>query len=249
MKKRVYFIMVLCMELAVAATSSFAEEKALSDEGEVSYVQTDGNSQVSTLSIKNLLKYKFNEQMLGSWKIGTVRADAYDATSGKTEKTAASYFTDVRLEYKFTPRFYSFVNAGWQRNQFAGIDAHTYGGVGAGYKILAGPAHFLDGELGVLYVADKYTDTTTDDYASGRALLKYGYAFTDKNKFSQSLEYLNNLEDSDRYFLNSETAVISALSDILSLKAAYVVNYTSVPIPATLEKKDSTLTVALVVNY
>ncbi len=51
MKNLMFFIAVMCTGLAIAATSSFAEEKtekALSDEGEISYVQTDGNTKVTT---------------------------------------------------------------------------------------------------------------------------------------------------------------------------------------------------------
>jgi len=247
MKKLLLCIMALYIGLAVIASSSFAEEnkekKALSDEGEVSYVKTDGNTQVTTLSAKNLLKYQFNEKLLGSWKVGGVNAETSNV------KTAESYFTDLKLDYQYTQRLYSFVNAGWLQNRFAGVDQHVYGGVGAGYKFLDGPAHFLIGELGVMYVADKYTDNTKKDYPGGRAFAKYTYAFTEKNKFSQSLEYLNDFNDSEKYFVNSETAVVSALSGIFSMKAAYIVNYTNAPVPATLKKKDTMSTVALVVNY
>jgi putative salt-induced outer membrane protein len=243
MRKLLFFIMVVCIGLTIGALSSFAEEKALSDEGEVSYVQTDGNTKVTTLSAKNLVKYKFNDRLLGSWKVGAVSAETSHV------KTAESYFTDLKLDYQNTLRLYSFVNAGWQQNKFAGVDEHVYGGAGVGYKFLEGPANFLIGELSVMYVADKYTDTTKKDFPGGRAFAKYTYAFTEKNKFSQSLEYLNDFNDSQRYFVNSETAVISALSGIFSLKAAYLVNYTNEPVPATLKKKDSMTTVALVVNY
>jgi hypothetical protein len=43
MKKLTFFMVVLCLGLAMTASSSFAEEKALSDEGELSFVQTGGN--------------------------------------------------------------------------------------------------------------------------------------------------------------------------------------------------------------
>jgi putative salt-induced outer membrane protein len=247
MRKATLFFITLCIGLALVAASSFAEEmkekKALTDEGEVSYVKTDGNTQVSTLSAKNLLKYQFNAQLLGSWKVGAVNAKTSNV------KTAESYFTDLKLDYQYTQRLYSFVNAGWQQNRFAGVDEHVYGGLGAGYKFLDGPANFLIGELGVMYVADKYTDNTKKDYPGGRAFAKYTYAFTEKNKLSQSLEYLDDFNKSDKYFVNSETAVISALSGIFSLKAAYLVNYSNAPVPATLKKKDSMTTVALVANY
>jgi len=246
MKKLAFFMMVAYISLATAAANTLAEEKAvkaLSDEGEISYVKTDGNTQVTTLSAKNLLKYKFNDRLLGSWKIGAVTAETSHV------KTAEDYFTDLKLDYQNTLRLYTFVNAGWQQNRFAGIDEHLYGGVGAGYKFLDGPANFLIGELGVQYVADKYTDMTKKDYPGGRAFAKYIYAFTEKNKFSQSLEYLNDFDDSQNYKVNSETALIAAINSIFSLKAAYLVNYTNAPVPSNLKKKDSTSTVALVVNY
>jgi putative salt-induced outer membrane protein len=242
MKKLIIFI-VLCLVLVITGSNSYAEEKALSDEGEVSYVQTEGNTKVTTLAAKNLLKYKFTEKLLGSWKIGAVNAKTDNV------KTAESYFTELRLDYQNTVRLYSFANTGWQQNKFAGVDEHIYGGAGEGYKFLDGPANFLIGELSVMYVTDKYIDTTKKDYAGGRAFMKYSYAFTEKNKFSQSLEYLDNFDNSQRYFVNSETAVISALSGIFSLKAAYLVNYANEPVPATLKKKDSMTTVALVANY
>ncbi len=138
------------------------------------------------------MKYKFNDRLLGSWKVGAVSAETSDV------KTAESYFTDLKLDYQNTLRLYSFANAGWQQNKFAGVDEHVYGGVGEGYKFLDGPAHFLIGELSIMYVADKYTDTTKKDYPGGRAFAKYTYAITEKNKFSQSLEYLNDFNDSQK---------------------------------------------------
>ena len=73
--------------------------------------------------------------------------------------------------------------------------------------------------------------------------------FAEKNKFTQSLEYLNDFNDSEKYFVIRKQRLSSALSGIFSLKAAYLVNYTNAPVPATLKKKDTMSTVALVVNY
>jgi hypothetical protein len=66
MKKTAFFIAVLCLGVAVATSSSFAEDKALSDEGEVSFVQTDGNTKVTSLSAINLVKYKFTRGCRGA---------------------------------------------------------------------------------------------------------------------------------------------------------------------------------------
>jgi putative salt-induced outer membrane protein YdiY len=53
----------------------------------------------------------------------------------------------------------------------------------------------------------------------------------------------------ENYKVNSETALISALSGYLSLKASYVIKYNNKPVPETLEETDTILSVALVVNF
>jgi putative salt-induced outer membrane protein len=49
--------------------------------------------------------------------------------------------------------------------------------------------------------------------------------------------------------LNSETAVLSSLSDYFSLKTSYVIKYDNEPVPKTLDDTDTILAVALVVNF
>jgi len=88
------------------------------------------------------------------------------------------------------------------------LTAELYAGLGAGYAFLDGPHNFLIGEIGANYVSDTYTDATDRDYPEGRAFGKYTYAFTDKTRFSQSVEFLDDLKDTAKYRLNSETAII-----------------------------------------
>jgi putative salt-induced outer membrane protein len=225
------------------ATGVCAQEKKWSDQAELSFVDTGGNTEVTSLSAKNVLQYKFSEKVQAEWKLGAL----YGETDG--EKTAESYFSDLRLDYLFTERFYSFVLGGWSQDEFAGIDSRYYAGPGLGYKFLKGPKHILLGEVGANYVNEEYTDDTDEGYTEGRAYASYEYAFTEKNRFSQSVEYLHDFEDGDNYTVNSETALISALSDYLSLKTSYVIKYDNQPIPSTLEEKDTILSVTLVVNF
>ena len=241
MRRAIFFTVLLV--IFVVATGAHAEEKKWSDQAELSFVDTGGNTDITTLSAKNLLKYKFSEKLQGEWTAGAL----YGKTDG--EKTAESYFSDLRFDYLFTNRLYSFVAAGWSQDEFAGIDARYYAGPGVGYKFFAGPKHVLLGELGANYVYENYTNGTDEAYIEGRAYASYEYAFTEKNKFSQSVEYLHDFEDCENYTVNSETAVISALSDYLSLKTSYVVKYDNEPVPSTLEETDTILSVTLVVNF
>jgi len=221
------FLIPLFIVLAMA-TGVCAQEKKWTDQAELSFVDTGGNTDVTSLSAKNLLKYEFSDELQVAWKLGIL----YGESDG--EKNAESYLSDLRLDYLFTKHLYSFVNAGWSKDKFAGIDSRYYAGPGAGYKFFTGPRHFFLAEI---------------RYLGGRAFAEYEYAFTDKNKFSQSVEYLHDFDDSNNYNVNSETALISALSDYLSLKTSYVVKYDNQPVPSTLKETDTILSVTLVVNF
>jgi putative salt-induced outer membrane protein len=223
-------------------TGGYAQEKRWRDEAELSFVDTGGNTDVISLSAKNLLKYQFSDELEGAWKLGALYGES------DSEKTAESYFTELRFDYLLTERLYTYAFGGWMQDEFAGIDSRYYFGPGVGYKFVTGPKHFLVGETGLNYVKEEYTDHTDKDYIDGRAFAKYEYAFTEKNRFSQSLEFLYDFDDSDNYRVTSETAVVSALSDYVSLKASYVIKYDNEPIPKTLKETDTTLAVTLVVN-
>ncbi|MCK5509358.1 MAG: DUF481 domain-containing protein [Desulfobacterales bacterium] len=240
--KPMNFFTVLFVFFAMV-TGVCAQEKKWSDQAELSFVDTGGNTDVTSLSANNLLKYRFSEELQAAWKLGAL----YGQNDG--EKNAESYFSDLRLDYLFTKHLYSFVNAGWSKDKFAGIDSRYYVGPGAGYKFLVGPKHFLLAEVSLNYVNEEYIDDTDKEYLGGRAFAKYEYAFTDKNKFSQFVEYLHDFDDRNNYNVNSETALISALNDYLSLKTSYVVKYDNQPVPSTLKETDTILSVTLVVNF
>lgn len=239
-------IMFLSLVLVVESRAEEAEEKKWNDEAELSYIETSGNTKLTTLSAKNLLKYQFSKKFNTAWKIGALYGE--DQGERNTEK----YNTDLKFSYMVTKRFFTLLTVGWMKDRYAGIDYRANAGPGAGFKFLDGPKNFLVGELGVEYVEEKDTENNKEDYARGRTFLEYNYAFTKKNKFTQSIEYLNDFEDSENYTINSITALISSINDALSLKVSYEVEYNNEPAVEkgeTLDDTDTMLTLALVVNF
>ena len=227
----------------ITASISFAQDSKIKNQTELSYVDTGGNTEVTTLSAKNILTYKVSDKLIPEWEIGTLYAE------NDNEKSVEKYYTEIRFKYLFSDRLYSTLRGGWLKDKFAGIDPRYYAGPVAGYNILLGPKHFFNAEVGLDYVKEEYIDDTDNDYLRGRLFAKYEFAFTKKNRFSQSIEYLHDFEESDNYNINSETALISALSDSLSLKASYKVEYDNMPVPTTLDDTDTTLTLTLVINF
>jgi putative salt-induced outer membrane protein len=218
--------------------------KPWSDEAELSFVSTGGNTDVETLSAKNLYKLKFAESYTFVWKL--------EALNGKINDTlsAERYLTDLRLEYAFSERAYMYTGAGWLQDTFAGLDSRVNFSVGGGYRFLDGPESFFKLEAGANTVKESYTAEEPDRrFVEGRLFGEYIYHFSEKNKFTQSLESLHEFSDSDRYRLNSETALTAALNNRFSLKISYQVKYNHRPVPDTLNKSDTVLSTAIVANF
>jgi len=233
----------LIMVLAVGATAEEPADKKWKDEAEFMYVQTGGNTDVRTLAFSNMLEYRFSKPLKGVWNIKALNSE----TDG--EKTAEHYYTDLRLDYLFTEKLYAYLLGTWLKDEFAGFKHRYTAGPGMGYKFINGPKNFLLGEAGLEYANEDYIVDEDERFAEGRVYGKYEYAFTEKNRFTLSSEFLQDFNDTKNYKSNSEAAVISALTDIISLKVSYGVRYQNRPKPSDLEKTDTVFGAALVVTY
>lgn len=234
---------IIC--LVLCATTSYAEEntqRRWHDEAELSYVDTSGNSEVTTLSVKNKFSYQFSEKFSGRWK--------FQALNGESDgqRDAESYSTELRGDYAPTQRLYNYLSANWLKDRFADIDHRYTFGAGSGYKFLTGPTHFLVGEAGLTYTIEKLINDSDTEYLGGRLFTEYIYQISKDTKFSQSLEALFDFENSQNYMLNSETALITAINSIFSFKTSYVVKYDNEPAQNS-DDTDTVLAASLVANF
>ena len=220
-------------------------KKRFSNETSISLVNTTGNTDTLSLAGKNEMKYIFSEKWAGSWVAGAI----YNEADGIKE--TERYYTDLRADYSIDERWYCYGLGSWFQDKFSGFDHRVGIGPGLGYRLLIGPAHFLSLEGGLNYTYEDYTDPEEDDdqFLEGRLYGKYEWVFTEKTKFSQGLEYLQSWEDTDTWKLNSETALITSLTDILALKISYTVLYNNNPIPSDLKKTDTIFATSMVIGF
>ena len=238
--------------MTVAALSSIVlmsgpavseEKKKWGDQAELSFVDTSGNTDVQTLSLKNKLEYQATEAIKLSWNAELLRGE----TDGQL--SSESYATDLRGDLDYSEKSFVFIVTGWSTDEFSGIDQRYYGGLGLGYKLLAGPKHAISFEGGPNYALEEYTDNTDRDFLEGRVFTEYGYQFQEKSRFSQTLEYLHDFDEPESFNANSETALIFSLTDIFSFKTSYKVEYDNQPSPVTLDKTDTTLSASLGADF
>ncbi len=241
-----FLFMIAAVQISEAAEETKPkEEKRFSNETNFALVNTTGNSEVLTVAGKNEMKYKFTDKWSGSWVVGAL----YGKSDG--DKNAERYFTDLRADYSINERWYAYGLGTWFRDKFAGFDQRLSIGPGVGYKFLIGPKHFLLAETGLNYAYEDYTDSDENnaDFLEGRLFGKYEWAFTEKTKFSQALEYLQSFKESSMRRLNSETALVTAITDTLALKISYSIFYNNDPRPSDLDDTDTILATSLVITY
>ncbi len=235
---------VLAAGFLVVAVCAFAQtnDGKWHDEAELSYVDTGGNTQVTTLSWKNSLIAPLGDNTTGTWRVEGL----YGRADG--QRNAEHYATELRGDHSYNTVLYSFAYGGWTRDQFSGIDGRYYGGAGGGYRLLAGPTQYLTAEAGLSFTHENRTDGTNKRYPGGRFFGKYEYRFTKKTKFTQSVEWLADLHQFSGWRLNTETAITAALNSWMSLKTSYVVKYDHQPVD-DLKPTDTVLGAALVVDF
>lgn len=208
---------------------------------ELSFVSTNGNTQSSASSAKDTYTYQWTRTML-ELIAGGVGAK----TDGHT--TAEEYYASEKVAYLISDRNYVFEKGRWDRNRFAGIQDRYDAGAGLGRQIIKTDKDNLNGELGGGYISEDRTVGPTNNFASGRAYTKYLHIFTPTATFSQDIEYLHNFDKGDDFRVNTETALISALSANLSLKVSYVWKHVGEP-PVGFGRNDTTTSVSLLATY
>jgi len=228
---------------AVVAHADEEKPKAWKNQGELSLVSTNGNSNTTTGSAKDTFNYKWTKTALeliggalGSKDDGDVTAEQYNAS----EKVAYA-LTDNQRNYLYE-------KIGWESNRFAGFYNRYDGTAGVGRKLVDASSDTLLGELGGGYTNEERVDAPRNDFASGRAYLKYKRILSATAQFTQDAEYLHDFDDQEDYRVNMETALIASISTHLALKASYKWNRVAKP-PPGFGKDDTTTSVALVINY
>jgi putative salt-induced outer membrane protein YdiY len=246
---RILQLVAAASVLLTASAGAQAEgPKPVTFTGDIGFVNTAGNTSVTTLSVGDKLVAR-----AGSLVLTQLFALVYGRSAG--EENANSIGFRGRAELPLAGRLSAYGFAGYERNKFAGIARRFDEGVGLALAVVRQPNDelTLEGGAGLVqesrYLSGAEGATLKDSFASGRAALTFLHRFTKTAYFQESAEYLVNLEDTDASRINSESALVAPLSAHLAVKAAYLVKYNSRPLQASLKKTDRFLTTGRQITY
>jgi putative salt-induced outer membrane protein YdiY len=214
------------------------DEKKLgwSDQGELGYVATSGNSESSTFGLKNTLARDW-ERSRFELKIAAVRVETTTRTvtavgtptdfskevDTNTETTAENYFASARYDKNITDRFFWFGGAGWDRNRFAGIDNRytAFGGVGNIWFDSETWKWRTDYSLTATRENDVVEPPNFDDtFAGARLSSSLRYAFSHTGTYTNDTIVDENLDHSTDWRVNMNNSVQLSMSTHLALKVS-----------------------------
>src|SRR5215813_2609211 len=135
------------------------------------YAATGGNSSTSTLTTGFEVYYRPLPWTIRA-KFDYLRASSEGVLTAETLTALAAGIRDLNEVLDV------FVQAGYERNVFSGIDSRIGGEAGAGFKLLRGPEVFFRPEVAFGYRHENRTDDTTLDYPAGRAGFKFVWKFS-----------------------------------------------------------------------
>ena len=211
---------------------------------EFSYVTASGNTDTQTLSGK--LDAKKEEEIHRYYLKGTVLH-----AEERGEETANKLLLDGRWERVLREKLFGFVTASYLEDKFSGYDYRMAGGPGLGYDLVRTEEHKLKCLISAIYSYDRYYegDKDTDSYISGKATIYYEWEILKNLRFKENADYLVSFEDSDKYFVNSETALELKVNGSVSLGMSYTIAYQNKPPFPDIEHTDKVFLISLIVDF
>ena len=162
--------------------------------------------------------------------------------------TAEALAGGIKGSRDLTPKVDVFVQAGYQRNTFSGINRRVGGDAGAGLKLIQRPKLEFRTEAALGYASESRTNATTLSYATARGGLKLVWKFSKTADFIEEASFTEDLSHTRNWIFRNMASVSASLTSILSLKLSYGLVYANEPVPG-FRKTDTVTSAAVVAKF
>jgi len=217
-------LLALLVLTRVSAAQDVTQEKATKIAADASYIATNGNTEVTTISGGDKLEHKH-----ANWILTQEARAVFGDVDGV--ETAAKYGAGLRGDYLFSKKISSYGLGTWRRDVHAGVSQEFTEGLGLAWHVLTGPQNEADLEGGAGLLQRKDILHHQDDFTTARTGARYKRSFTDKAYFEGRGAYLFNLEDSKDGQANGNLALVAPIAGKFAIKLAYDVYFRNKPLP------------------
>ncbi len=248
------WLAALTLLLAVAAPvlgeepAAEEESRKWRDTAELTYLQTGGNSEATTLGFRNKLERIWPGAVLTLDAAG-VRADDTTTTRSavllpdgmiqidersETVLTAESYALEGRYDREISKHLFWFVGTGWKRNEFAGINNRYYVTAGVGNLWFENETTGLRTHYGLTFTEEEDVVGIEDSFAGARLSYDYFRKLSGTTKLESKLTVDENLDDTSDVRADFTNSLAVSMSARLALKVSLQLLYDGRPALAEL---------------
>ncbi len=225
----------------VAAAPAERVKPKTSFVADLGFLNTTGNTEVTTVSASEKVTHTS-----GLWRFEQLFNAVYGQNAGKenTNLLRAAF----GAEYAVRSRISLATGVMYDRNRFAGIAQRTEEYLGLLFRVLNAKSDTLRIETGGSLTQQRGTDGKDNNFPAARGALWYKHAFAPAAFFLQTVESIPNLDITDDWRVNTESAVVAPLSKRIALKGSFVLRYDNLP-EVGFKKTDRFLTTGLQLSF
>ncbi|NIR43906.1 MAG: DUF481 domain-containing protein [Gemmatimonadetes bacterium] len=236
------FSLALILPRQLLAQEEDASEKPWSNEADLSLVATAGNSEVLSWAVSDKFTYSWANSELtleGAALRTRTTTRNFDNVGGdvqvneETATTAEEYRLGGRWRQRLYRGIFGYSSVRWYRNELSGIDNRTTVSLGLGYQIIDRPRMTLSGQLGGDWTTEDPTAQGSRDFVGAQAVFDYQYKVTETATIDADLEFLESLDDTEDWRVNSVVGINAAISSVFALKVSYTILYDNQPVVVT----------------
>lgn len=225
-----------------SAQAPAAPPKTLEFTGDLSFVSTTGNSEVSTSGASDKLIYRPG----GKWTLQQTAGIIYGRSNG--DVVAENYRAAGRGDYAFSPATGAYALFAFDRNVFSGIAARYEFSAGLAAKPVNTERDIVKFEAGIARINQRAITDSISRFFSGRIAGGYKHLFTAASYFEAGMEVLPNLEDAEDLRINGITSLVAPISSHIGLKASYELRWDGLPQPG-FKETDTVLRTGVQVTF
>lgn len=231
----------------IFSLNSFAQEAApapspWTNESELSLVSVTGNTESESYTGKQKTTYTFDKNLLAA-------SGRYLQTKSAGVETARAWDAGLRYERALTDWWSIYAGYGAESDVYAGYVQRDNADLGGKYFLTKEEKTTWFAELGYRYTTENPKAGEKFSTSYGRLYSEFTQSFDKAWTFKLWAEYLPNFSKSEAYLANAEPSISVMLSEIFSLKSAYLIKYQNVPTAPTGKHVDSMFTTSLVAKF